>query len=172
MMPSKTTSILIGALVYAVVGAIMSFIASQGGLMTATLGGCGACLAAFAGPVVAVWHYVTTNRLTIPAGTGAGLGALTGVVGAGVAFVLGYILRALNVLPTTDELLARQRELMINAGLDPAQVDAQLAAGSAMSGPVAEVVIGVLAGLVVGAIGGAIAAAVVKRGAAYDPDDV
>lgn len=168
MMPSKTTSILIGAAVYAVVGALMTFVSISGGLATAALGGCGACLAAFAGPVVAVWHYVTTYRLTLPAGSGAGLGAITGLAGAVLSTVLTFVLRAINVFPTAAEAVEIQRRLMIEAGLDAAQVDAQLAAGQAMSGPVFEIGVAVVSGLVIGAIGGAIAAAVIKRGEAED----
>ena len=168
MMPSKTTSILIGAAVYAVVGAIMTFLATRGGLAAAALGGCGACLAAFAGPVTAVWHYVTTYRLTLPAGSGAGLGAVTGLVGAAFSTLLTYALRALNVLPTVAEAAEIQRQMMIDAGLDAAQVDAQLQAGQAMSGPLVEIGLAVVAGLIVGAIGGAIAAAAFKRGEGED----
>ena len=168
MMPSKTTSVLIGAVVYAVVGAVMAFVAVSGGLATAALGSCGACLAAFAGPVVAVWHYVTTYKLTLPAGSGAGLGAITGLVGAVLSTALTAVLRAVDVLPTVAEAAEIQRQLFIDAGMDAAQVEAQLQAGQAMSGPVVEIGIAVLSGLIVGAIGGAIAAAVVKRGEDYE----
>ena len=168
MMPSKTQSILIGALVYAVVGAVMSFIATSGGMATAALGGCGACLAAFAGPMVGVWHYVSTNKLTIPAGSGAGLGAVTGLAGGVLAYGLTQLLRVINILPTVAEAAELQRQMMIDMGVDAAEVDAQLAAGSAMSGPVAEIAISVIGGLIIGAIGGAIAASVFKKGEADD----
>ncbi len=168
MMPSKTPSILIGALVYALVGAVMSFVATSGGMVTAALGGCGACLAMLSGPMVGVWHYVSTNRLTIPAGSGAGLGAVAGLAGGVLGYALTAVLRAIDVLPTAAEMLERQREMMIGAGLDAAQVDEQLAAGSAMSGPVAEIAISVIGGLIIGAIGGAVAASVFKKGEADD----
>lgn len=168
MMPSKTTSVLIGAAVYAVVGALMSFVAFRGGLATMALGGCGACLAAFAGPAVAVWHYVTAHRLTLPAGSGAGLGAVTGLVGAVASTALAFALRAASVLPTPAEAADIQRRLLAEAGFDAAQVDAQVQSGQAMSGPIAEFAIALVAGLVIGAIGGAIAAAVVKRGEDYE----
>ena len=170
MMPSKTKSILIGAVVYAVVGAVMAFVASSGNFVAAAVAGCGGCLAAFAGPATAVWHYVSTYRLTLPAGAGAGLGALTGLAGAVLSIVLTYVLRAVDVLPTAAEAMEIQREMLIAAGQDAAAVDAQLEAGAALSGPVFEVGVGLLTGLIVGAIGGAIAAAVFKRGENEDDE--
>lgn len=146
----------------------MGFIASSGGVATAAVAGCGACLAAFSGPMVGVWHYVSTNRLTIPAGSGAGLGAVTGLAGGVLGYALTQLLRVVNVLPTAAEAIERQREMMIGMGMDAAQVDQQLAAGSAMSGPVAEIAISVIGGLIIGAIGGAIAASIFKKGEAED----
>ena len=167
-MPSKPPSFVIGALVYALVGAVMSFIASSGGMATQMLGGCGLCLGALAGPMVGVWHYVSTNRLTIPAGSGAGLGAVTGLAGGVLSYVLGQLLRAIGLLPTAAEMIERQREMLIDMGMDAAQVDAQLASGSAMSGPIAEIATAIIGGLIIGAIGGAIAASIFKKGEAED----
>lgn len=163
-MPSKTQSILLGALVYAVLGTVLAIVAFRGGMATQILGSCAVCLAAFAGPMVAVWHYVSTNNLTLPAGSGAGLGAITGITGALISAVLGLVLRAVDVLPTVAEVQERQREMMIEQGMDPAQLDQAMASSAWMSGPIPELIIGFLAGAIIGAIGGAIAASIFKKG--------
>ena len=167
-MPSKTQSILLGALVSAVLGTVLSILAFSGGMALQVLSGCGACLAAFVGPMVAVWHYTSTHGLTVSAGSGAGLGAITGVVGAVISAVLAFVFRAVGLVPTVAEMQEQQREMMVERGMDPAQIDQAIASSAWMSGPVAEIVIGLLAGAIVGAIGGAIAASIFKKGGVED----
>ncbi len=163
-MPSKNQSVLLGALVSAVLGVVLSILAFQGGMAAQMLGSCALCLAAFAGPLVAVWHYTDTNDLTIPAGSGAGLGALTGVVGAVISWVLAFALRSIGLIPTVAEIQERQRDMFIERGMDPAQLDQAISSSSWMSGPIPELVMGIVVGAIVGAIGGAIGAAIFKKG--------
>lgn len=162
-MPNKTQSILLGAAVSVVLGTVLAFIAYSGGTAGMMLGGCGGCLVAFVGPVVAVWHYTSTNRLTIPAGAGAGLGAITGVAGAALSWLVTFVLRAVGVFPTAEEWQRQTQEMF---GAEGAAMPA--AGGSFFSSPVGELVVGLLVGAIVGAIGGAIAAAIFKKGTATD----
>ena len=158
-MPSKNQSILLGALVSVVLGTILAFIAYSGGTAGLFLGGCGGCLAAFVGPVVAVWHYTNTHRLTIPAGSGAGLGALTGLTGAALSWVITFLFRAIGVFPTAEEWQRTTQEMFGQEGAEVPDMS-----GSIFSSPIGELVIGLLIGAIVGAIGGAIAASIFKKG--------
>ena len=164
-MPTKLPSIVIGAAVYTVLAVILSFIAFSGGMVASIAGTCGLCLTALVGPLVAVWHYTSTHRLTIPAGAGAGIGAAVGALGAVLNAVVTFALQAVNVLPDTAEQLERTRQMMLDSGADPAQVEQQMAATSAFTGnPVIGIVTGIVVGAVVGAIAGAIGASVFKKG--------
>lgn len=163
MMPSKTQSILIGALFSTVLGTILAFVMASGGMAAVIAGTCSACLLAFAGPVVAVWHYTRTYRLTLAAGAGAGLGAITGVVGSVLSWAVTFGLRAADLLPSAMELQRRTQEVL---GVDASQAPDM--SGSFFASPAGELVVGIVAGLIVGAIGGAIAASVFKKGEADD----
>lgn len=158
-MPSKNQSILLGALVSVVLGTVLAFIAYSGGMAGMILGGCGGCLVAFVGPVVAVWHYTNTNHLTIPAGTGAGMGALTGMAGAVLSWVVTFVLRAIDVFPTAAEWQQTSQEMF---GAEGGEVPDM--SGSFMGSPLGELVVGLVMGAIVGAIGGAIAASIFKKG--------
>ncbi|MDT0630514.1 hypothetical protein RQM47_09480 [Rubrivirga sp. S365] len=169
-MPTKFPSIAIGAAVYAVLSVLLTFVSQTGGFMAQTIGGCAICLAALAGPLVAVWHYTSTYSLTVPAGTGAGLGAGAGALGGVLSGVLTLVLQAINLLPSAEEQIARTRSMMLEQGGDPAQVDQQIEMMSGFTGnPAVGIVVAVVIGAVVGAIAGAIGASVFKkRGARMD----
>lgn len=169
-MPSKLPSILIGAAVYAVLAILFSFVAQAGGTVAQVVGGCAVCLTAIVGPLVAVWHYTSTHSLTIPAGGGAGLGAAAGALGAVLGGILGLLLQAIGLLPDAEAQLAQSRAMMLEQGMDPAQIDQQLEMASAFSNPVIGIVIGIVVGAVVGAIAGAIGASVFKKGEARMDD--
>ncbi len=158
-MPSKNQSILLGALVSVVLGVVLAFIAYSGSMAGMVVGGCGGCLAAFVGPVIAVWHYTNTHNLTLPAGSGAGLGAITGVAGSVLSWAVTLVLRAVGVFPTAEEVARRSSEMFGAGGTDVPDMS-----GSFMSSPIGELLIGLLVGAIVGAIGGAIAASVFKKG--------
>ena len=169
-MPTKLPSIAIGAAVYAVLAVALSFVALSGGAVAQTVSGCAICLAAIVGPLVAVWHYTSTHRLTIPAGSGAGIGAASGALGAIAGGAIGLLLQAVGLLPDAEAQLARSREMMLDSGMDPAQIDQQMEMAGAFSNPVIGIVIGIVIGAVVGAIAGAIGASVFKKGEARMDD--
>lgn len=164
-MPTKLPSIVIGAAVYTVLAVILSFLALSGGQAASIVGSCGLCLTALVGPLVAVWHYTSTHSLTVPAGTGAGIGAGAGALGAVLSGVVSLLLQTVGVLPDSAEQLERQRQTMLETGMDPAQIDQQLEFAASFSNPVVGLVLGIVIGAVVGAIAGAIGASVFKKGA-------
>ena len=108
-MPSKSSSILLGVAVYAVFSLIIGFIAINGGQTAQYLVSALCCLAALLGPALTVWHYTSTNAVTVPAGTGAGLGAITILGGGLVNYVISRVLQMLDVYPTDAEMAERSR---------------------------------------------------------------
>ncbi|HEX8387142.1 MAG TPA: hypothetical protein VF576_13210, partial [Rubricoccaceae bacterium] len=125
-MPSKTPSIALGAAAYVVLTLGNAFLLLRGGMALQSLAGCLACLVVLAGPMLAVWHYTSTYRVTLLPGQGAGLGAVTGAVGAAVAGLIQQALMALDVHPDAAETIAMQREQMLSQGMDPAQIESAM----------------------------------------------
>ena len=166
-MPSKSRSVLIGAAVAAVLALVQVFLAISGGTAGQYLSSLVCCLVAVAGAGTAVWHYTTTHRLTIPAGTGAGLGAAAVAAGYLVAYLVGEGLQALGVTPSDAEVIERSRQQLVDQGMDPAQVDQGLQMAELFSGPLGAAV-SLLVLAVLGAVAGAVAASVFKRGPAED----
>ncbi|HLT46904.1 MAG TPA: hypothetical protein VK002_06720 [Rubricoccaceae bacterium] len=160
-MPSKLTSILIGALIYAVVGAIGAIISAASGGMQ-FVGGALGCIALIAGTAGAVWHYTSTYRLTIPAGQGAALGAGAGAVGALISWVLTWILTSAGIMADPVEQARRQME---GQGLTEEQMEMALRWTETFTGPLG-IVVGLAIGAILGAIIGAIAALIFKKGEA------
>lgn len=161
-MPNKLNSILIGGLIYGVLGTVISVLSASGGAMQ-NVGGVLCCLAIVGGAAGAVWHYATTYRLTIPAGQGAALGAGAGVLGAAVSGLLTWLLQLVGVIPDTAAQLERARRDLASQGMSPEQIEMAMQWGEMFSGP-----IGIVSALVVsallGALIGAIAALIFKRG--------
>ncbi|MFT4604766.1 MAG: hypothetical protein ACI9W4_001502 [Rhodothermales bacterium] len=81
VMPSKQQSIILGGLV-------------AGLLSTSYLGFINflCCAGILAGGMVAVWHYASTNELTLSGRQGATLGVQAALLGWGVAVVLNFVL--------------------------------------------------------------------------------
>ena len=161
-MPSKTQSILVAAVVGAVLSVVVSFLAAAGGSVQ-YVGSALGCLTIIAVPLIAVWHYTNTHRLTLNAGSGAGLGAIAAVASGLLGYIITFGLQAVGVLPTQEEMIARQREDLLSQAMSADQIDQAMGFPSMASGPVG-IVIGVLIGAVVGAIVGAIAASIFKKG--------
>lgn len=166
-MPSKTPSITIGAAVYAVVSLLTTFLTinatgTGGQFASGTIG----CLIGLIAPVVAVWHYTSTHQLTIPAAQGAGVGALSALAGAALAGLIQFGLQAIGVLPSTAEIIERQREQMIASGQVTAEQYDQMMSGMGglASNPLLGLVVGIVIATILGAIAGAIAAAIFKKG--------
>ena len=168
-MPDKKPSIAIGVAAYVVLSVGVAFLAAQGGTVVQSAAGCAGCLVLLAGPMLAIWHYTSTHRVTLLAGPGAAMGAITGAVGAVVAGAITQALMAANVLPDVAETLANQRRQMLDQGMDPAAVDRAMAIGEQFGGlasnPLAGIVVNALIGAALGALFGALAASVFKKGA-------
>ncbi len=123
------------------------------------------CLGVIIGAVVAVWHYTSTNSLTVKPGEGAVMGLMAGVVGALIALVLNYVIMQmgirhdqamLNVLMDSfrDAMPPEQYDELVRQRDQPLRLGSYLASG----------MIGVLVSGLFGAIGGAIGAAMFKKG--------
>lgn len=158
-MPSKTQSILLGALTYAVVNVVLSVIAqgaalgTAGGLVFALLG----CLIALAIAALPVWHYTSMHNLTLRAGPGAGMGAMAIAIGVIIAAVLQYSLIAAGLLADPQEAMMDQWEA---AGMGPDEIEM----AQRLANPLITTAIGIVFGAVIGAVGGAIGASIFKKG--------
>ena len=164
-MPSKTPSILFGAAVSVALGLAGALLVSRLSLSGQMAVGTATCLLAFAGPFLAVRHYVRASGQPMAVGPGAGLGAVTGVVGGLLTAALQQLLVALDVLPDAAEAIAAQREQLVAAGMPPEQIAEilRIAEASATAAtPFLSVALNGVTGLLVGALGGALAAALVK----------
>lgn len=162
-MSSKMQSALLGALVFAVLGTLVA-IMTVGDTSMQIVATISNCLVAIIAPLVAVWHYTSTNALTIPAGEGAGLGALASAVGALFGGIIGFLLQGIGLLPTTEEVIELQREQMLSQGMSAEQIDQTMGMMSTFSNPFIAILIGVVIGAIIGAIAGAISALIFKKG--------
>lgn len=120
------------------------------------------CAGVIIGAMTAVWHYTSTQQLTIESGDGAVLGVGAAVVGTILSQILNYtIIRPLG--------LGFESGMMdfMSQYMSPEQME-QMQAQAAQSETLGSILIGLVIGLVVssifGAIGGAIGAAVFKKG--------
>ena len=162
---SKNQSILLGAAVYTVAGLITGFLAINGGQSAQYFVAALCCLSALAGPFAGVWHYTSTHNLTIPAGTGAGIGAAAVVVGGLISYAITKLLQLANVYPSDAEMVERQRDDMIAQGMEPEAVEQAMGFAEMFQG-VGGFAINLVIAAVIGAIGGAIAASIFKKGTA------
>lgn len=159
-MAGKWTSILIGALVATVALLISTAIADP----TNPVGSIGSsaicCLGVIAAGLVAVWHFTSTNEITITGGEGAGMGAAAGALSAILTGLLTYALIAAGLLPDPEVVMQEMLETMPEDQRAMAE-----RFGGVGSGPVGWLINAVIYA-VVGAIGGAIGAAIFKKGGA------
>jgi len=157
-MPSKSQSILLGTAVYVVVSLILQFIGQGmgGGAATMVVGALG-CLIALAIGAVPVWHYTSTHNLTVPAGTGAGMGAISLVLGAILLSLVTWLLVSAGVMPDPQEIALEQME---REGMPQEQIDLAMQ----FANPLISAAIGAVLGAILGAIGGAIGASMFKKG--------
>lgn len=169
-MPSKVPSIVVGAVVAAVLSLLTTFVSAGGDAnqVLSSVVSCLCCLGAIGSGVVAVAHYTNAHALTISPGTGAGMGAAAGFLGMLAAALIGLLLQAVGVLPTTEESMAVARESMRAQGLTDEQIEQGLQFSSYLTGPLGTAIFSIL-GAILGAIGGAIGAALFKKGTADDP---
>lgn len=157
-MPSKTQSILIGALTVGILST--SYI----GLINFAC-----CLGVILGALVAVWHYTSTNSLTLTAGSGAGLGALAGVGGALIAAVLNYLLALAGLDATAvmnDWIIGQFGDQMQPEQI--ADMREQQANAKTIGGIFQGLLFSVPLFALFGAIGGAIGSRIFKKGPVDD----
>lgn len=157
-MPNKTQSILLGGLVVGILStSYLSFI----NLLC--------CAGVIIGGLVAVWHYTSENDLTIPAGQGAAIGALAGVVGALIGAALNWVVGVVG-LPDSQEVSQTIQSLITGSGaqdMSPEQEEQMRAMQERFSSPMFMIIgigVSMAVSAVFGAIGGAIGAAVFKKG--------
>ncbi|HLU28398.1 MAG TPA: hypothetical protein VKZ65_08155 [Glycomyces sp.] len=155
-MSNKAPSILIGVLAYVILSIVLQFL-TTGGMMSGVL----SCLVILGSAMAGVWHYTSTNGLTIPAGEGAGIGAAVGVGGALLAGVLSLLLISSGAMPDPADLAVEQ---MRAQGLTDEQIEAQRGMLELFSSPMMVLLVGGVLGAIVGAIGGVIGASVFKKG--------
>jgi hypothetical protein len=159
-MPPRLPSIGLAAAAYVGISLILPLLARPGaspvmGMVMMLL----SCLFMIAVGMVAVWHYTSTHGLTIPGGTGAGMGAGAVALGVLAGALLSFLLVAAGVMPDPQQaaLLEMERQ-----GLPEEQIELAMRFANPLIGTVIALVLGAL----MGAIGGAIGAAVFKRGGA------
>lgn len=155
-MPDQTRSVLIGALVVALLST--SYL---------SLINCFCCAGVIIGAMVSVWHYTSTNSLTIEAGRGAVFGVLAAALGSLVAIVINYMLTQMGL--DANAAVAETLIRMFGDFMPPEQLDqmrAQVAQQQDVS--LGQQLISGLFGVVVasifGAIGGVIGASLFKKG--------
>ena len=155
-MSNKVPSVLIGVFAYVILSILLQFFA-VGGMMSGVL----SCLVILGSAMVGVWHYTSTNELTIPAGEGAGIGASVGIGGALLAGLLSLLLISAGAMPNPADLAVEQ---MRAQGLTDEQIESQRGMVELFSSPLMVLLIGGVLGALVGAIGGVIGASVFKKG--------
>ena len=85
-MPDKKQSLILGAVVAALLStSYLSFI------------NCLCCAGMIIAGALTVWHYTSTNDLTIPAGQGAVMGLTAAAVGAFAAIFMNFVLIKMGI---------------------------------------------------------------------------
>ncbi len=123
------------------------------------------CAGVLAGTMVAVWHYTTTNELTMSTGQGAVLGLMAGVVGFGISFVLNYMFISMGVrsdLAISQFIVERLGDSMPPETLD--QMLDEMAKEITFVSYTMSAMWGLVITSVFALIGGSIGAAIFKKG--------
>lgn len=155
-MPSKLNSLLLGGLLIGI-------------LSTSYLGfiNMACCAGVILGAMAGVWHYTNENDLTIPPGTGAGMGVMMGIIGSLVALALNYVVGLVG-LPDSEAISQQIQQMFMGGGeMTPEQEEAMEAMQDQANNPAfraMQIGIGFVVTAIFGAIGGAIGAAVFKKG--------
>lgn len=150
-MPSKLQSVLLAGLAAGVLTSVVS--------MIPVVGGCIACLLYAGAGVLAVWHYTSTNELTLTGGQGAGVGAMAGLASAIVGTILSQLAIALGLMPSFKEMMAKGMENM-----DPAQAEQMEGLFGSPAFFAGIIVVGIIIAAILGTVGGAIGASLFKSG--------
>ena len=162
-MSGKFQSILLGALLTGILAA--AYYVVQFGNQSQILGALSCCVVPTVGALVAVWHYTTTNALTLASGQGATIGMSAGALGYVISWVLALLISLTGIVPgpfDMEAIVEVTRDAMVEQGQDPAIIDQsiEMVRQFFWLGPV----IGVAAYSAFGAVVGAIAANVFKKG--------
>jgi len=157
-MTGKWTSILIGALAGTLALLISTVLSDPTNPMGNIASTAICCLGVISAGLVAVWHYASTNGVTIAGGEGAGMGAAAGAVAAILTGLLSYALIAAGILPDPEVVM---EEMLRNMPEDQRAMAERF--GGIGTGPLGWIINAVIYA-VIGAIGGAIGAALFKKG--------
>ena len=147
-MSDKFQSILLGG---AVAGLITAFLPVLHPFL-----GCLACVLLPVAGVLSVWHFVNNVGGPMPAGPGAGMGALAGIAAAVVSGLIGWALSSMGLTPDPQEFM---RDFMERMGADPDQM-ADLETQQTPAMMAIGMVINVIVAALLGAVGGAIGASI------------
>ena len=167
-MPDQKQSILLGALVTALLSALLAFFTQSTGQGVAmALGVVACCLPAFAGAFLSVWNFTDRYQVTLGTGEGARLGAWTGAFGGLLSTVLTFLLRVVGIFPSAEEQVQIARERMMDQGMSEQQMDQALRMTESMTSPTAQVLFSIafiFVAALLGAGAGAVGSAVFKKG--------
>lgn len=167
-MPDQKQSIVLGALITALLGVLLAFFTQGGGQVSSAVAGLAACcLAPIAGALMAVWHFTDTHSVTLGTGEGAKLGAVAAAVGSVLSSALTYLFRLLGIFPGPEEQVEMMRERMFEQGMTEEQVNQALEMSQNFMSPVAQigfVIAAIFIFAIVGAAGGALGSALFKKG--------
>lgn len=133
------------------------------------------CAGVLTGAMVAVWHYTSTNELTLSGSQGASLGVQAALAGFAIAFVLNFVLMSLGIrhdLAVAEWSLNTFGDNMQDAQLEQLeeQLNTPFSLGFYLKTTILSMngAIGIAATAAFGAIGGAIGAAAFKNGPEED----
>jgi hypothetical protein len=162
-MTDKFQSIILGALVFGILGAAYHVI--QFSYQSQIAGVVTCCLLPTIGALVATWHYTTSNSLTIPLGEGAVIGLSASLLGYAVTIVLALLISVIGIAPSpfdVEAIIELSRESLIEKGQpdEVIQQSEEITRNFFWIFPV----VGIAAYALFGAVVGAIGASVFKKG--------
>lgn len=165
-MSGKFQSIVLGALLTGVLNAAYYVMQFSGTSQIMQMVAC--CVVPTIGALVAVWHYTTTNSLTITAGEGALIGLSASLLGSiVVSNVLVFALSLLDIVPhpfDVDAIVENTERMLTEQGQEPEIIEQSVEMTRNFFW--AFVGVGLAAFALFGAVVGAIGANVFKKGPA------
>ena len=153
-MSGKMQSIVLAGLVTGVLALLISI--PQNPILQ-----CVGCLVYMGAGLMGVWHFTSTNGVTISGGQGVGIGAAAGAIAAILASLLGMVLFADRMTEGFSQAL---EGLAQNPDIDDETYDTLEGFFTGSGIYVFVVFFGALIGSIMGLIGGAIGASVFKNG--------
>jgi ABC-type transport system involved in multi-copper enzyme maturation permease subunit len=178
MFKSKQESIILGTVLFAVLSLLMYVFltlntGSLGIIMSSTC--LSMCLVPVIGILFSVWHNASSQKITLPAGDGAALGAIVGALGGILYTLLVEGLAALGVLMSSKKMaeeILKTTQKFAEAQGGATATPPPANPGSFTGNEVVDFLISLLMSgvmyAVIGAIVGAIGAAMFKKGVPTD----